>query len=284
MMNVNLSPERKAQRDKAKHFYDLHHAPGILILPNAWDAASAKMFELAGFHGVAGTSAGIANAWGYPDGEIMPRGEMLLAMSRIAHSVAVPVTADMERGFGRTSEEVAETARLTLESGAVGINLEDSTGDPARPLADIAAQVETIYAVRQAADEYGVPLLINARVDVYAELGHDDGTFLSQAIRRGNAYREAGADCIFMMSVDSKKIIGELVREIDAPINILARGGSPTIAELEQLGVARVTFGSIPMRAAMSFTGRLAEAIKNGGDYDFARNIVTYPEANGYFE
>lgn len=283
-MESNQTPERQAQRDKAQRFHDLHHGPSILVLPNAWDAFSAKLFELAGFKGVAGTSAGIANAWGYPDGEIMPRGEMLLAMSRIAHSVAVPVTADMERGWGLTPEVVAETARLTLESGAVGINLEDGTGDRARPLFDVAEQVEKIVAVRQTAGAFGVPLLINARVDVFADTEGDDADRLAQSIRRGNAYREAGADCIFMMSVDSKKLIADLVREIDAPINVLARVGSPTIAELEQLGVARVTFGSGPHRATMSQMRGMIEEMQRDGTYNFAKGIISYPEANGYFE
>lgn len=283
-MDTTLTPRRIEQRDKAIRFRELHHGPSILVLPNAWDAFSAKLFELAGFQGVAGTSAGIANAWGYPDGEIMPLDEMLIAMSRIARSVAVPVSADMERGFGVAPEEVAETARLILEVGVVGMNLEDGTDDPANPLAFIPRQVEKIRAVRAAAGAFGVPLVLNARVDVFAVLDESDGSRLAQAITRGNAYRAAGADCIFMMGVGSKKIIAELVREVAAPINILAHPGSPSIAELEQLGVARVTFGSSPMRATMSQVGRIAEEIRSAGTYNFAHNIITYPEANGYFE
>ncbi len=272
------------QREKAERFRSLHHGPHILVLPNAWDAASAKMFERAGFSAIATTSAGIASSYGYPDGEQMSRDEMLNVVRRIANAVALPVTADMEAGFGNTPEKVAETARLVLETGAIGLNLEDGTSDKSHPLIDISLQVEKIKAVRQTADVLGVPLVINARTDVYERLDKNDKTLLSQAIQRGNAYREAGADCIFVIDMDDKKIIADLVREIAAPINILARHGSPTIAELEKLGVARVSFGSIPMRATMSLVGRIAEELKQNGTYNFAHDILSYTEVNSYFE
>lgn len=280
--NHNLTKEM--QRKKAERFLELHHGERILVLPNAWDVASARVFERAGFNAIATTSAGVANANGYPDGERMSRAEMLEAIRRIAQMTALPVTADMEEGFGAAPQQVAETARLTLETGAVGINLEDGTRDEAHPLTEIPLQAEKIKAARQAADAYNVPLVINARVDVYEKAGDDHKDFLAEAIRRGNAYREAGADCIFMISVDNRETIAQLAREIAAPLNVLARRGSPTIAELQQLGVARVTFGSIPMRAAMTLTKRIAEEIVQHGTYGFAEDILTYGEANAYFE
>lgn len=275
---------KEEQRKKAEDFLNLHHGSEVLVVPNAWDAASAKIFERAGFDAVATTSAGIASSYGYPDGEMMSREDMLEVVQRIANVVSLPVTADMEAGFGDTPEEIAETARLTLEGGAIGLNLEDGTINKSYPLNDIALQVEIIQAVRQTAQAYGVPLVINARTDVYEKFDKSDKTLLPQAIQRGNAYREAGADCIFAISVDDKKVIAELVREIDAPINILARHGSPTLAELKELGVARVSFGSIPMRATMSLVGRIAEELKQHGTYSFARDILTYGEVNRYFE
>lgn len=275
---------KQEQQKKAERFRELHHASRILVLPNAWDAASAKMFELAGFDAIATSSAGVSNACGYPDGERMSRAEMLDVVCRMARSVALPVTADMEAGFGKTPEEIAETARLTLEAGAVGLNLEDGTGDASQPLFDIAFQCEKIRAMRQTADAFGVPLVINARVDAYESLGGSAADRFAQTVKRGNAYREAGADCVFVMSVDDPKVIGELVREIKAPLNVLARHGSPPIPELEQIGVARVTFGSIPMRAAMATVGRIAEELKRHGTYSFAQGIPTYGEMNGYFE
>lgn len=283
-MSKNIVIDKQEQNKKARSFRDLHHGAHILVLPNAWDAASAKMFERAGFSAVATTSAGIASSYGYPDGEIMSRADMLEAVRRIARAVSLPVTADMETGFGHTPEEVAATAQLVLEAGAIGINLEDGTIGKSYPLEDISLQVEKIKAVRRVAEAFGVPLVINARTDVYEKFDKNDKTALKQAIQRGNAYREAGADCIFTINLDDKKTIASLVHEIAAPINILARYGSPTIAELEELGVARVSFGSIPMRAAMSLVGRIADEIKQHGTYGFARDILTYAEVNRYFE
>lgn len=282
-MNTNRIANKAEQIKQAEDFRNLHHG-SILILPNAWDAASAKMFERAGFDAIATTSAGVASSYGYPDGEMLSRAEMLEVVQRIAKSVAVPVTADMEAGFGETPEEMAETARLVLEAGAVGLNLEDGTINKSYPLEDIALQVEKIKAMRQAAQKFGIPLVINARTDVYEKSDKRDKAALAQAIQRGNAYREAGADCIFVISVDDKQTIAELVREIDAPINVLARHGSPTIAELKALGVARVSFGSIPMRATMSLVGRIADELKQQGTYSFAQDILTYGEVNRYFE
>jgi len=279
-----VSMNKNNQREKASRFRELHGGLHIMILPNAWDAASAKVFERSGFSAVATTSAGIAASYGYPDGEYIGRDEMLEVIGRIAKAVAIPVSADMEAGFGNTPEDVAKTARLVLEAGAIGLNLEDGTQDKSHPLTDISLQIEKIKAIRQTADAFGVPIVINARTDVYERLDKSDKTLLSQAIQRGNAYRQAGADCIFVIDVDDKETIGNLVREIDAPINVLARYGSPTIAEFEKLGVARVSFGSIPMRATMSLVQHIAEELKQSGTYNFSKNILSYAEVNSYFE
>ena len=275
---------KDSQHEKANHFHELHGGPHIMVLPNAWDAASAKVFERSGFSAAATTSAGIAASYGYPDGEYIGRDEMLEVIGRIAKAVAIPISADMEAGYGDTPRQIEETTRLVLEAGAVGLNLEDGTRDKAHPLVDLPLQVEKIKAVRQAADSFGIPLVINARTDVYEKLDRNDKSLLNQAIRRGNAYRQAGADCIFVIDVDDKETIGNLVREINAPINVLARYGSPTIAELEKLGVARVSFGSIPMRATMSLIQHIAEELKQSGTYNFSKNILSYADVNSYFE
>ncbi len=275
---------QEEQSKKAHRFRELHHGPPVLVLPNVWDAASAKMVARAGFEALATTSAGIAASYGYPDGEYIGRDAMLEAVERIAKSVALPVSADMEAGYGSTPEQVAETARRVIRAGAIGMNLEDGTTDKVHPLEDIPLQVEKIRAVRHAADALGIPLVINARTDVYERLDKDDPGLLRQAIERGNAYRAAGADCIFVIDASEKECIRQLVREIDAPVNILARYGSPALRELEELGVARVSFGSIPMRAAMSLMGRIAGELRDRGTYDFARDLPSYAEVNRYFE
>ncbi len=278
------SIDLERQRQKAEALRRLHHGPRILVLPDAWDAVSAKVFERAGFGAIATTSAGIAASYGYPDGERISRDEMLTAVSRIAKSVTVPVTADLEAGYDSRPEGAGETARLALEAGAVGLNLEDGSRDKLQPLTDIALQVEKIRAVRKSADQAGIPLVINARTDVYERLDKNDPGLLEQAIQRGNAYRDAGADCIFVIDVDDRETVRQLAREIHAPINILARHGSPSIAELEALGVARVSFGSIPMRATLGCIARIAGELKQTGTYGFAEGIPTYAEVNRYFE
>ncbi len=227
---------QEQQRNKARRFRELHHGPSLLVLPNVWDVASAKMIERAGFEALATTSAGIAASYGYPDGENIGRDEMLEAVERIAKSIALPVSADMEAGYGNTPEQVAETARRVIQAGAIGMNLEDGTMDKDHPLEDIPLQVEKIRAVRQASDALGIPLVINARTDVYEKLDKNDPGLLKQAIERGNAYRAAGADCIFVIDASERECIRQLVREIDAPVNILAHYGSPSLQELEELG------------------------------------------------
>ena len=159
--------ERAEQRIKAERFRELHRRPSALILVNVWDVASARMIEEAGFPAAATTSAGIAAVLGYPDGEHISRREMLEMVRRIARAVRLPLSADLEAGYGTALKELAETARELLATGAIGMNLEDSTHDPHRPLTEISLQVEKLRAIREVADAAGVPLVINARTDVY---------------------------------------------------------------------------------------------------------------------
>lgn len=282
-MNKNPGQFDGEQAAKAARLRELHHGPPILVLPNAWDAASARIFEAAQFPAIATTSGGVANAFGYADGEHIARAEMLEAVRRIARAVNIPVTADMEAGYGTTPEQVAETARLTIEAGAVGMNLEDSAHGRPQPLFDASLQVEKIKAIRQAAEALHVPLVINARTDVFLRLNDTPQRLLAQTIERGNAYAAAGADCIFVMGVSEKTVIADLVREMNAPLNVVVGVNSPSVAELEKIGVARVTFGTLISRAAMSLTERIAKEIKEKGTYSFGRDVMTHQQANGYF-
>ena len=180
---------------KAETFRKLHDGSKLLVLPNAWDVASARLYEAAGFSAIATTSAGVAWTLGYPDGENISRQTMLEAVQKITGRVSLPVTADMVAGFGPRPEDTAETVQGVIAAGAVGINLEDGTGDPHNPLVEVSLHVEKIRAAREAATAAGVPVVINARTDVFlAAVGAPD-TRLDHAIRRANAYREAGADC-----------------------------------------------------------------------------------------
>jgi 2-methylisocitrate lyase-like PEP mutase family enzyme len=272
-------------QQKAKQLFQFHQAPPLLLLPNAWDVASARLFEDAGFRAVATTSSGIANMMGYPDGQKIPRAEMLYIVERIARALAVPVTADMEAGYSTTPEGAADCARAVLVAGAVGMNFEDGTGDPRAPLADLALQVARIKAIRAACDSLNMAFVLNARTDVFLDEVGDPATRFDHAVRRANAYRDAGADSLFVPGVIDRETIARLVQEIRGPINILAMAGCPSAPELERLGVARVTVGGGPMRAGMSLTRRIAKDLFATGAYaSFTADRMPGNEANGLFE
>lgn len=269
-------------RDKAERLRALHAGPKILVLCNVWDAASARIVEAAGFPAIATSSAGIANSLGYPDGQRIPRAEMLEVVARIARSVSVPVSADLESGYGRTPEAAAETARAAIAAGAVGMNLEDALDEC--EFFEIELQCDRVRAACQAGRDAGVPLVVNARADVYlAGAGSPDERFAS-AVRRANAYHEAGADCLFLPGVYDAAVIARLVHEIHGPINILAGPATPPVAELDRLGVRRVSLGSGPMRATMALTQRIARELAESGSYaSFTRDTLSYAEANRLF-
>ena len=257
---------RPQPRERAETLRRLHQGPPILVLPNVWDVVTARIVEAAGFAALATTSAGVAFALGYPDGERIRRAEMAAAVRRIAARVRVPVTADMEAGYGRMPEAVAETAREVIAAGAVGMNLEDAPGD-GDGLFDVALQAERVRAARESAESAGVPLVINARTDVFlASIGAPE-TRLSHAVRRLNAYRAAGADCLFAPGVADRATIATLVREVGGPLNVLAGPGCPPVPELEALGVRRLSLGSGVMRATLGLVRRIAGELRGPGTF-----------------
>jgi 2-methylisocitrate lyase-like PEP mutase family enzyme len=271
------------QQEKVHRLRQLHHNAAILVLPNAWDAASARIFEDAGFPAVGTTSAGVANSLGYADGQHIPREEMLFVIRRIAQTVHIPVTADIEAGFGTSVEEVVETIRCVLEAGAVGINLEDSTKGAEKRLLPVSEQVERIQAVRALGEQMGVPLVINARTDAYL-VPLEPASRFDVAVERANAYLEAEADCAFPITVTDADTIGRLAQAIQGPINILAMSGAPPVRELERLGVKRVSMGSGLSRATMALTRHIAEELRENGTYDaFMERTIPAAEANGLF-
>jgi 2-methylisocitrate lyase-like PEP mutase family enzyme len=223
--------------------------------------------EAAGFPALATTSAGIAFALGYPDGERIRRDEMAGAVQRIAARVGVPVTADMEAGYGRTPEAAAETARAVIAAGAVGMNLEDSPADEPGVLLDEALQADRIRAAREAGESAGVPLVVNARTDVFLRGIGAPETRLAHAVRRLNAYRAAGAGCLFAPGVYDDETIAALVRAVDGPLNVLAGPGCPPVPRLEALGVRRLSLGSGVMRATLGLVRRIAEELEGTGTY-----------------
>ena len=273
-------PALEEQKRKAEAFRAMHRGPKALLLPNAWDVASARLIEESGFGAIATTSAGIAFSLGYPDGQRISREEMLARVGRIARAVRVPVTADVEAGYGDRPEDAALTTREAIEAGAVGMNLEDGTGDPEHPLVDLSLQLEKIRAIREAALKTGVLLVLNARTDFYLDQVGAPETRYAETIKRAVAYRDAGADCLFVPGVRDVDTISKLVRDIQAPLNILAGPGSPSVLELEKVGVARVSLGSGPMRATLGLLGRIAEELKSSGTYSALEGAPAHADVN----
>ena len=262
-------------KTKTEKLRALHHGPEVLVLPNAWDCASARIFEELGYPAIATTSAGVSFSLGYADGQNIPGKEMLAAVARIAHSVDVPVTADLEGGYG----DISETAAALLESGAVGLNLEDILGHGPESLAPVDEQVSRIAAVRKTG------VVVNARTDLYLLQIGDDATRFDRACDRLKAYRDAGADCLFIPGITSEDLITRFVDALRCPINILAVARTPSIARLKELGVARVSVGSGMMRSAMGHTRRIAEALKNTGQFDtMIEGSIPFADANNLFK
>ena len=266
---------------KAKSLESMHFAPPILVLPNAWDVASARVFQHAGARAIATTSAGVAFTLGYPDGQNVSRDAMLEVVARIAKATHVPITADMESGYAETPDDLAETTRLTLQAGAVGFNLEDIKGKSPVTLYTILEQTERIRAAREASKREGIHVVINARTDIFlAQIG-EPSTRLYETVNRLNAYRDAGADCLFAPGVSDPSTIAQLVRQVNGPLNILAGAGAPKTHKLQEIGVARVSVGSGIMRAALACARTAATEILENGSYDgFTANTIPFAEIN----
>ncbi len=273
-----------ALREKAAAFAERHRGPGIIVLPNAWDPGTAIVLAEAGFPFIATTSAGIAFAQGLPDGQRLSRSRMLELVGQITAAVQVPVSADLEAGYGPQPEAVAATVAGAVTAGAVGCNIEDGTGDPGRPLFELELAVERIRAGAEAARATGMPFTLNARTDPYlVRLGTPEQN-LAEAVRRANAYREAGANCLYVPGVASADAIERLVREIDGPLNVLgAHGGaaaSLSVADLETLGVRRVSIGGSLAVAALGLVRRAAAEMRGRGTFGYAREAMSNADAN----
>jgi 2-methylisocitrate lyase-like PEP mutase family enzyme len=267
------------QAEKAERLRALHQGPKILVLPNAWDVASARVIEEMGYSAIATSSAAIAATLGYPDGQRISRNEMLEVVGRIARAVRVPVTADAESGYGSTPQDAAQFAKDLLATGAVGLNFEDITGDTESSHVELSVQIARIVALRDTAKSLGVPLVINARTDIFLMPIGPAETRLERTIDRLRAYGSAGADCVFVPGVADRDIIAKLVQAIDAPLNILTSPTCPPIPELERLGVRRVSLGSSLMRATLGLVRRIGKELQASGTYaTLNEGAVSFPE------
>jgi len=271
----------RVQAEKAERFRKLHAGPRILVLPNAWDVASARILEEAGYPAIATSSAGVAFSLGYSDGQRVSRDQMLEVVGRIARAVRVPVTADMESGYGATAKDMVETAKAVIASGAVGMNLEDVTGDDESSHVDLSLQAEKIRAIKETSASQGVPLLLNARTDIYLMPIGEEATRFERTVERLRAYYKGGADCLFAPGVTDRDTIAKLVKAIGAPLNILISSGCPSLTELDKIGVARASTGSAVMRATLGLVRRIGKELKEKGTYDsLFEGAIPFTELN----
>ena len=291
-------------------FRELHHRPDMLVLPNVWDVGGAVLVsQVAGVQAIATTSAGIAAAAGFGDGEHLGLDRLLDLVGQITRATRLPVSVDLESGYGRTAEEVGRSVAAIIEAGAVGVNLEDAIATEPGALLDSDAHAERIAAAREAADRLGVPIVVNARTDVYWRSSGPAAGRFAETLRRLRIYAAAGADCVFVpgfpgpatADVDQHAAIGELVQQLGGvPVNLLADPGLPSIADLRALGVRRLSTGSALYRLSMAAVldavsrmtdsrmtdGRMTDGrktegrITNGGSLDALRGAqrLAYPD------
>jgi 2-methylisocitrate lyase-like PEP mutase family enzyme len=271
------------QAVKAELFRAMHSGPRLLLLPNAWDAISARVVVAAGFGAIATTSGGVAWTLGYADGEAAPWDEVVAGTARIARAVAVPVTADIETGYGDTPEAVAASIGDIIKAGAVGVNLEDGLRSGKAPLRPVADAVARIRAAREAANVAGVPIVINARTDLYIKNVGDEESRFEESVARGRAYLAAGADCFYPIALRDPPTMARLARTLAAPININVRAGSPSVAELEALGVRRASTATALPLLAMGVVRQALEQLRATRRLDAIDPAMSHPEAQQLF-
>ncbi len=268
------------QKEKAELFLKYHQDKEILVLLNSWDIGSSKLIEASGYKAIATTSMGIAASLGYPDCQVIQLSEMIEAITGIVSGVKVPVTVDFEAGYGNNLNEIINSVQKIIATGIVGLNIEDSI-DLNPILTDEMEFCERISAIRALSDSLGFHLVINARTDSFYTSSGSTREKLSESIKRGNKYREAGADCIFIQPVWEKETIATLVKEINAPINILSNPGigagvlPPSVRELQDLGVARLSLGSGLMKATLALIKKVADELSEKGTYNILLDALT---------
>lgn len=270
---------RKLSRERADRFRVLHRREKLLVLPNAWDVPSARIFEEAGFPAVATSSATLAASVGYTDGEKIPKDELFSIVRKIAGALAVPLSVDIEGGYGRTIPALKDTIRRLVDAGAVGLNIEDTVRSEGRELRSVKDQTARLRAIREVSDAAGVPVVINARTDAYLVSPGEESARLEAAIRRGNLFGEAGADCLYPMGVGSPDAIRTYVASVNLPINVMVRKGLPPIRELERLGVRRLSLGPTSMYAALGALRKVATELLESGTYEsLLSGPITYDD------
>jgi len=275
--------DKKVQANKAERFLQLHHDPKLLVLPNVWDPLGARLLEGLGFPAVATASAAVAFSLGYDDGQRITFDAMLDAIARVCDSVDVPVTADVESGYAQDMDDLADNIRRVIRAGAVGINLEDSM-DEGGFLLPAEVQCDRLHAARAAADLEDIPLVINARIDVFfkgPEQGRD--AQIEDTIERAKSYLEAGADCVYPILVGDLDTLKRIHDAVERPINVYADDSAATMRDLEDAGISRLSVGPWMLKAALSKMKEVAETLRDYGSYDvFTDGTMTTGEVRRY--
>ncbi len=274
--------DKTALTKKAELLRALHKGPEPLVLPNPWDAASAVLVAEAGFPAIATTSAGVAWMLGRPDGQHLTRDEMLGAVARIAAVVSLPVTADLEAGYGDSPGAVAATVRGAAGAGAVGLNTEDGIDHTKGTMYGFDQSVARIAAARKAADELGVPMVINARTDLAFDRARPEAERIAEAIQRGNAYMQAGADCVYPILFQNIDAIKTLAAGIKGPINVMA-STNLDVATLKAAGVRRISLATGLPRVVLARLKEVLTALKADGKFDFLQSALPTPDLNAKF-
>lgn len=271
-----------SQKVKAELFRAMHGS-GVLVLPNAWDAGSAVLIAQAGANAIATTSGGVAWSLGWPDGQQLTRANMIEQVRRIVAAVDIPVTADIEAGYGPAPKDVTATIEAVVTAGAIGVNIEDSKA-VGGPLFDATEQAERLRAGRAAAERVGLPgLVINVRTDVYLfEVGAPEER-LDDVLVRASAYAEAGADCLFVPGLVHLDTVAALVKASPLPVNVMAGPGAPTVAAFESVGVRRVSVGTSIPQAAYSLAQRASTELLTKGTYTKLEGALDFGSINGVF-
>jgi len=276
--------QKERQIRYAKQFQELHHNNQLLVLPNVWDAGSAKIFEKSGFKAVATTSAGIAYSLGYPDGEHLTIDELITLTKKITERIDIPLSVDLEKGYADEAEQVKQNVRKIIEAGAVGINIEDGNNTKQPYLDELSLMEEKIKALSTLKDEIKIPFVINARSDVFwLQIGNENDR-LNLAIERAKAFINAGADCIFLPGAISKESVQILLDSIDCPLNIIANPAFNDLKEMEKIGVNRLSIGSGAIRSVLEHTQNIAKELKSNNLNTILSTELSYEKANQIFK
>jgi len=265
------------QQEKAKQFYNLHHSGRLLILPNIWDCLGANLLESLHYPAIATASASVAFTNGYDDGQRISFDSVLALLKKIVSSVRIPVSADIESGFAENDLQLEENTKQLLATGIVGINIED-TDKETNSILPVETQCEKIKLIKKVSQAVGVPLFVNARADVYLR-GKDFDTPESkfeEALKRGRAYKAAGADCFYPIAMTRQEDIKRMVEQLQMPVNVITIPGIPELNVLNEIGVARVSLGPSFLKIAIKAMKNLALKLQNlEGLSDITENEIT---------